>query len=104
MKVRESIVPGWSREGEEYVYPPALEGTAFEPWGFDQRCDSALDMLDWAGFDCLAETDAPGKMRVRVTFASAGHSHTNHTSYAPPDCPVSADGGAAQALPAADGL
>ena len=53
MKIKESIVPGWSEEPEGYVYPPALEGTAFKPWGLDPMCVSALDMLDWAGFDCL---------------------------------------------------
>lgn len=83
MKIRESIVPGWSEEPEGYVYPPALEGTAFKPWGFDPMCGSALDMLDWAGFDCLVETDAPGEVQVRAAFASAGHSHTNHVADAP---------------------
>ena len=53
--------------------PGALTGGARAPW----------TLLDWAGFDCLVETDAPGEMQVRVAFAPAGHSHTNHTSDAP---------------------
>ncbi|MGN1019036.1 MAG: hypothetical protein ACI4O7_01575 [Aristaeellaceae bacterium] len=83
MKVREGIVPGWRAQGEEYVYPPAAEGAGFEPWGFDQRCGGALDMLDWAGFDCLVDMEAPGEMQVRVTFATAGHNHASHTSGEP---------------------
>ncbi|MGN0777919.1 MAG: hypothetical protein ACI4MJ_02125 [Aristaeellaceae bacterium] len=83
MKVRESIVPGWREGPEGWVYPPALGQAEFVPWGFDTRCLNALDMLDWAGFDCLLDMAQDGEVAFCVSFASKGHNHASHVSDQP---------------------
>lgn len=82
-KWKELIVPGWQERDGVYIRPEAADGCRFTPWGFDVKCENALDMFGWAGFDCLLEAAAPCEARVTVYFASNGRSHTSHAATDP---------------------
>lgn len=79
LKGKETIVPGWVRNGSAYIYPPSLVNTDFTPWGFDKRCEGALDMWGWAGFDCLLEVPADGMVTFTAEFVSSHMGHTDHS-------------------------
>lgn len=83
LKVRENIVPGWQCSGNTYVYPPAVNGNVFTPWGFDKKCETALDMYGWAGFDCVLDMPDAGEVVFCVAFASNGKNHADHAASDP---------------------
>ena len=82
LKAKERIVPGWVDTGSEYIYPPALEHTGFEPWGFDKTARGALDMWGWSGFDCLLDVPKTGEVCIHATFVTGKPTHTDHSGAA----------------------
>lgn len=82
-KWKESIVPGWQQQDGVYTKPDVVQGYHFVPWGFDEKCEEALDMYGWAGFDCWVDVPQAGEIIVQVSFASKGRVHSGSAPYAP---------------------
>ena len=70
-KWKESIVPGWQQQDGVYTKPDVVQGYHFVPWGFDEKCEEALDMYGWAGFDCWVDVPQAGEIISTAIVSSS---------------------------------